>query len=339
MMGELLTPDGEVLKGELFVEKGFLMFEECECKPEYVFVPTFFNAHTHLGDSIAPDPPFKSLDELVAPKGYKFRVLAESDDEELISAMRNSITIAFKSGTTATLDFREGGMRGLELIEKADDLDIVLPLARPSNLEEAEELLDRALGFGMSSTRDHDFGFLEDLREIAKRRKKVFAIHAGERDSEDVDSALSLSPDVIVHMNMARIDQLKSAMDEGIPVVSCIRSNAFFDLLNLKNYRILAEYENWLIGTDNAMIAKPSMLEEMHFASLLLKDDLAVFRASLRGFELFGGTMGIVVFHKRRNFKNSKNVLSTLVRRAGIEDVEIVLRLPFARSPFVQKKL
>ena len=121
MKGELITPDGEILKGELVIEGDRAKFEECECKPEFVFVPTFFNAHTHLGDSVAKDPPFKRLEELVAPNGFKFKVLAESSDGELINGIRNSIEIAFESGTTAILDFREGGVRGLNLLKMADD--------------------------------------------------------------------------------------------------------------------------------------------------------------------------------------------------------------------------
>lgn len=325
MRGELITPDGEILRGELVIDGNSVKFEECECKPEFVFAPTFFNAHTHLGDSVAKDPPFESLEKLVGPGGYKFRVLAESGEDELVDGIKGSIELAFESGTTALLDFREGGAKGLSLLKKADDLKICLPLARPSSLDEAEKLLDQALGFGMSSTRDHDFRFLEELREIARKHDKIFAIHAGEKDSEDVEPALALEPDLLIHMNMADDDLLKKAMDEGIPIVSCIRSNAFFGLLNPKNYRIMAEYDRWLLGTDNVMIAKPSMLEEMHFASLLLKNDLSIFKAGVRGFKLFGGNTGLIVFHRRKNFKNSKNILATLVRRVGIEDIEKVL--------------
>ena len=324
MKGELITPDGEILRGRLIFDGETLSFEECECEPEFVFAPTFFNAHTHLGDSVAKDPPFLSLEELVGPKGYKFKVLDESSENELVDGMRSSIEIAFESGTTALLDFREGGSFGLSLLKRADDLGICLPLARPSSLEEAEVLIEKAMGFGMSSTRDHDFEFLEELREIARRHGKIFAIHAGERDDEDVESALTLDPDLLVHMNMADESSLKIAIDEGIPIVSCIRSNSFFDLLNPKNYRILAEYDRWLLGTDNVMIAKPSMLDEMHFASLIVKNDLAIFKASVRGFELFGERMGLIVFHRRKNFRKSKDLIATLVRRAGVEDVKII---------------
>ncbi len=317
--GLLITTEG-LVKGELIVDDD-IVFEEGECKPEFIFAPTIFNAHTHLGDSIAKEPPFLGLEELVGPKGYKFKVLTESDENELVGGIRNSIEIAVECGTTALLDFREGGSSGMSVLQRADEKGICLPLVRPINLEEAEILIDKAVGFGMSSTRDHDYKFLEDLREIARRKGRIFAIHAGERDEGDVEPALALEPDLLVHMNMASERLLRMAMDERIPIVSCIRSNAFFDLLNPKNYRILSEYDLWLLGTDNAMIAKPSMLEEMHFASLIVRDDLTVFKASIRGFELFGGRRGYIIFHTRKNFKSAKNVLATFVRRAGIEDI------------------
>ena len=114
-------------------------------------------------------------------------------------------------------------------------------------------------------------------------------------------------------------------IDEDTPIVSCIRSNAFFGLLNVENYRILLEYEKWLIGTDNVMIAKPSILEEMHFASFILRNDKEIYKASVRGFKLFDIKFGIVIFHKRKNLHKSMNIISSIVRRVGIEDIERVI--------------
>ena len=322
--GEFITLDGEVLIGELIIEDK-IYFEECNVKPEYVFTPTFFNAHTHLGDSIAKDPDFMNLEQLVGPSGFKFKVLSSASDEELIDGIKKSIEYALSTGTSTILDFREGGIKGFNILKKADEMNICLPLTRPSNLEEAEELAKLSFGFGMSSVRDHNFEFLEEVRRIAKREGIIFAIHAGEKDNKDVEDALTLEPDLLVHMNRADVHQLKRAMDEDIPIVSCIRSNAFFGLLNVENYRILLEYEKWLIGTDNVMIAKPSMLEEMHFASFILRNDKEIYKASVRGFELFDIKIGIVIFHRRKNLYRSMNIISSIVRRVGIEDIERVI--------------
>jgi len=50
---DLLTPDGNILKGILIVDNGKAYFEEKDVESEYVVTPTFFNAHVHLGDSVA----------------------------------------------------------------------------------------------------------------------------------------------------------------------------------------------------------------------------------------------------------------------------------------------
>ncbi|AEA46085.1 amidohydrolase family protein [Archaeoglobus veneficus] len=315
---EFVTPERTV-RGVLIAGEE-LIFEERDVQPEYIVCPSFFNAHTHLGDSVAKDPPFGGID-IVAPNGYKFRMLERFKDE-CTEAMAESIDLAFKSGCTGVMDFREGGVEGIEMLKKADKRGICVGLSRPSSLEEAEKLVDISDGFGISSVRDVGKAFAEELREIAAKKGKIFAIHAGEVDSQDVDDALALEPDILVHMNMATAEQLRRAMDEGIPIVSCVRSNAFFNVLNPKNYEILASYDRWLVGTDNVMLATPSILDELSFASYVLKNDEALFRAATR--KPFSRT-GVVVFHKKLNLARVRNPLASIVRRACMADIEAVL--------------
>ena len=314
---ELITPEGEILKGVIHKDG---CFEECDVKAEFIATPSFFNAHAHLLDSVAMDIP--RMDLIKAVGDYKFKVLSSTSDDELKRGVKNSVEMAKMSGTTAILNFTEMGVRGYGIVR---DFSEILALTRPSNLDEAEILIERSFGFGMSSTRDHDYAFLEELREIAKRCGKIFAIHAGEKDNDDVEKALALEPDLLIHMNMASAKNLRMAMDMEIPIVSCIRANAFFGLLNLKNYEILSEYDLWLLGTDNAMVCSPSMLEEMHFASYLMRKDLEVFRACIRGFEIFGLKPTFVIFNRRHNLHKCRNPLFGVVRRAETVDVETVL--------------
>jgi cytosine/adenosine deaminase-related metal-dependent hydrolase len=235
--------------------------------------------------------------------------------------------MALSSGTSALADFREGGLEGVEILRKADEKRVCMPFARPSSIEEAEKMaeMDYIAGFGMSSVRDHSMEFLEEIRKIASKNGKLFAIHAGERDVEDVDDAINLEPDVLIHMNMADKRQVKLAMDEEIPIVSCPRSNAFFGLLNMENYEMLSSYEKWLLGTDNVMIASPSMLAEMSFASYILRKNEDIFKAGIRGFDIFGRKPLIVVFHMRENLSHTLNPLASVVRRANISDIEMII--------------
>ncbi len=317
--GELNRKTGTVHAGEKIV------FEESDRKEvSFVACPAFVNAHTHLGDSIAKDPPFSGI-ELVMPGGYKFRML-EKYRSECKEAIEGSLNLSALSGVLRVYDFREGGTEGVKLLREADRMGLCVALGRPESEEgeRSEEVLEIADGFGVSSVRDVGFEVAEYLREIARKRKKLFFIHAGEVDDGDVDGAIELEPDAIVHMNRARKDQIRRVFEEEIPVISCIRSNLFFDVANFDSYRLFAEYERWCLGTDNVMLASPSVLEEMHVASYAVRDDEKVFRAATCSLEN-GLNLGIVIFHRRINFSKSKNTLATLVRRACIEDIERII--------------
>lgn len=315
--GILVTHEG-IFYGDLIADE--LTFEESRIeKDEFVISPTFFNAHTHLGDAALREAPRKDLELLVGPEGYKHRMLTQTDTSVLREYAALEVKESQKCGTSHFLDFREGGKAGLAVTR---GLDGVLTLARPSSVDEAEEL--DVFGFAYSSTRDHEMELIEEVRRLAKRKKKVFGIHAGERDCEDVESALSLHPDLVVHMNMCP-ERIKAFIDSEIPIVSCIRSNAFFNLLNLKSYGILSEYDLWLLGTDNAMISTASMLDEMHFAAYLVGNEEAIFRAATSGYEIFGLRHGYIVFNREYSFKRTSNPILTLVRRAGVRDIEKVV--------------
>lgn len=322
---EVILADGNAKKGILTIdqENKKTYFDEKDVSSDYIASPSFFNSHIHLGDSHIKDPPYMSLEDLVGPGGYKFQHLTSSSPH----AMASSIGDALSSGTSALADFREEGSEGLEILKSADKDRVCYPLVRPSTIEEAEKLAadNYVIGFGLSSVRDHEEDYVEQIRKLASTKNKMFAIHAGERDSQDVDQAINLEPGVLVHMNMATRSQLRDAMDKSIPIVSCFRSNSFFDLLNMENYRMLMNYENWLIGTDNVMLASPSLLDEMGFASYLLQNDKEVIKAAFRGFEVFGSKSQILLFNKKRNLKHSPRPVSSVVRRGKKEDIEGIL--------------
>lgn len=304
-------------------ETGVLLFDETwrfehsRMAPEFVLFPAYFNAHTHIGDS-AVEAPKMPLEELVGPGGYKFRVLEELSEGELLRWMERSVEMIARTSSTS-LEFREGGTGGYNLYRKADGEGILIALSRPSDEGEAERLIEISHGFNFSSVRDHDFEFLEYCRNLAKKHGKIFAIHAGERDAKDVESALTLEPDFIVHMNMAEKRQIEEAMGLGAYIVTCFRSNAFFGLLNTRNYEILTDYERWLIGTDNAMIATPSMLDEVRFASYLM-DIEPIFGASTRN--PFFESYAVAKIDKI----NPKNPVASVVRRLESCDIVKIIR-------------
>ena len=83
-----------------------------------IICPSFLNGHTHIGDSIIKDEGYGlSLGEMVKPpNGVKHRALASAEDEDIIEAMKSSMWDMLKSGTTHFIDYREGGLKGVQLL-------------------------------------------------------------------------------------------------------------------------------------------------------------------------------------------------------------------------------
>ena len=65
-----------------------------------VVCPSFINGHMHIGDSIIKDEGYSlSLSEMVKPPdGVKHKALANAEDEEIISAMKDTMWEMVESG-------------------------------------------------------------------------------------------------------------------------------------------------------------------------------------------------------------------------------------------------
>lgn len=240
-----------------------------------IILPLFVNAHAHLADSILKDPSVSSLDELVKPPdGLKHRRLRESPEKELVMATRRSLRDALRCGTGVIADFREGGTRGLRQLEQATSGQVgprVVALGRPDHpsLDDLPAVLEGADGVGVSGANDMLPHVLEEISAITRRKGKFLAVHAGEKDDSDVDAALSLDPDLLVHMTHATPEQLRTVADRGIPVVVCPRSNLLLGVGRAPNrppvQRMLDLGITLCLGTDNVMLNSLDMFAEMEF--------------------------------------------------------------------------
>lgn len=289
--------------------------------------PAFFNAHTHLGDSIAMDVPASgSLDELVKPPdGLKHRILRSSTHEDLVRGIHLTLRTMSDSGTAGCADFREGGISGVEAMREAGhDLPIRTVIFGREGGETVAE------GLGISSVRD----IATELDEIvgeARRQGRFVAFHAGERDDKDVDAALAYDPDLLVHCTHANHSQLRRIADQGIPVAVCPRANWRFGVASSPDHppvKTLLELGcPVILGTDNAMCVQPDMWREIHFLSTVYhippRDAL---NAAIRGSSLFTDSFFIkegnranflVIEPKGSNLVLSRDPVGTLVNRAG----------------------
>ncbi len=284
----------EYVSGEIFTvngfERGYLGIENHKImdhgksnspkKPIHkgLIVPTLVNAHTHIGDSFIRKRNLKlprNVEDLVAPPdGLKHRLLKETSDQEIIGGMRKSIDEMTKTGISYFCDFRENGLQGINHLKKALEKTNISPviLSRPNQLtynkDEIDLLLKNSQGIGLSSITDWEYSEIEKIAKHTKKRKKTFAIHASERIRENIELILDLKPNFLVHMVRATESDLIRAKDADIPIAVCPRSNAFFGLKpNIKMMKKIGI--DIMVGTDNAMLNAPSVLDEIRYIQSL----------------------------------------------------------------------
>lgn len=267
----LAGADLEPVEGRLVVEDGRVTaIEEAAVTSNDIVCPAFINAHTHLGDSVAKDAGSTLTVEAMfaPPDGLKHRLLEQATPEELVEAMAATLRSMRAAGTGACYDFREGGIEGVEALRRAAaDIELdVLALGRgdPAVLEVAD-------GYGASGAADAEF---EPARNAALAADKPFAIHAGEVDSGDINPALDLNPDLLVHMVHAQPLHLERLEDASIPVVVCPRSNLATGA-GTPPVKALARRTTVALGTDNVMLNAPSMFRELEVTVTVLGVDPA----------------------------------------------------------------
>ena len=329
----LAGPDLEPVEGRVVVEDGRVAaVEERATDSTDIVLPAFVNAHTHIGDSVAKEAgEGLSLDDLVAPPdGLKHRLLREADEAELVEAMRRTADYMRATGTGAFLEFREGGVEGVRALGRAvadsDLRAVVLGRDTVAAMEEGD-------GFGASGARDADF---TAERRATREAGKLFGIHAGERDPTDVNAALDLDPDFLVHMVHLREVHLERLASRDTPVVVCPRSNLVTGV-GLPPFEELVERTTVALGTDNAFLNAPSMFREMEFAAKLsaLSARQVLRMATVdaaRVARLDGGVLAsgrparlLVLDGDSDNLAGVRDPVRAVVRRAGVGDVKRVL--------------
>jgi cytosine/adenosine deaminase-related metal-dependent hydrolase len=277
VQGEILTKDG-FITGYLGFEQGRWPEEVRKGTPpekpvaKGLILPTSINAHTHLGDSFIRFKHLKlpcNVKDLVAPpSGLKHKLLKEASEQEILKGIRMSLGEMSTSGTSCFCDFRESGLIGIFELKKAMknyDIGSVI-LSRPSQMiykkEELDKLLQNSDGIGLSSISDWEPSEIEKIANHVRKKKKLFALHASEVVREDINRILDLHPNLLVHMIAATKADLDRVNDANISIVICPRSYTFFRLKN--NLKLMKKMGvRLLLGTDNAMINTPDVIQEV----------------------------------------------------------------------------
>lgn len=258
-----------------------------------LLIPGFVNCHTHIGDSIAKDIFLNStVNKRIHPVfGIKPKILKNTLQEHLVTFMRISCISMMRKGITTFVDFREGGVSGVLLLQQAvsdllirsiilgrlelyhDHLDIQQNTKFPKQkISELDDLLNKCDGLGISGANENSDSMLKYYSKISKIR----AIHSAETKQSTSKSiqmtgrseplrALELEPHFLVHMTHANESELRSVAKHEIGIVVCPRANASLaegipdvDLMR-RSGCIVA------LGTDNVMINSPDMFREMDY--------------------------------------------------------------------------
>ncbi|MCU0853179.1 MAG: amidohydrolase family protein, partial [Thermoplasmata archaeon] len=156
----------------------------------------------------------------------------------------------------------------------------------------------------------------------ARSAGKRFALHVSESAREDIDEVLSLRPDFVVHMTKATEEDVRACADRGVPIVVCPRSNEFYGSrpdIPMMHFSgaVLA------LGTDNCMISRPDMFEEMKAAFRICAENGAMEPSEVVKLATVGG---------RKVLKAKRNILTEygekgdlVVVRSGSRDPALEL--------------
>ncbi|MGX8693716.1 MAG: amidohydrolase family protein [Methanobrevibacter sp.] len=261
-----------------------------------IVCPSFINGHMHIGDSIIKDEGYGlSLSEMVKPpNGVKHKALADAEDEEIIQAMKSTMWEMVESGTTHFIDYREGGIKGVELLKEASKDIPIKPviLGRDDSfygddpdLKKVKvairKLLKVADGIAPS-------GFGEITDDVAnlivgecEKQDKISSIHVAESESNQIESldkfakteikrGLDSKFSQMVHLTNPKNDDLDSLSQSDSNAVVCPRANATLNVGVSHLNEMLNMGIKPLIGTDNVMLNSPDMFRELEFTLKLM---------------------------------------------------------------------
>ena len=375
----LTIKDGIVLKGQdltpvrenIVIDDGKIIEmakDVCEGKiidaTDSIVCPTFLNGHTHIGDSIIKDEGYGlSLGEMVKPpNGVKHKALANAEDGEIIDAMKKSMWDMFESGTTHFIDYREGGIKGVELLRKASKNLPVTPviLGRDDSFYgqnpdlrkvkiDIRKLLKLADGIALSG-----FGEISDevaslITSECRKAGKISSIHVAEsmhlqddslRDfnKTEIQRGVDADFDQMVHCTNPRNNDLELIKNSN--VVVCPRANATLNVGVAPLNEMFSKGIKPLLGSDNLMLNSPNLFRELEFSLKIMsvyyknylnpKDLLKTATTNICNFEINRYIEKPVIdVNQEANLfiskKYSKNPYLNIINRCGTKDILYIM--------------
>jgi cytosine/adenosine deaminase-related metal-dependent hydrolase len=275
--------------------------------PHAIVAPAFINAHTHVSDGVIKEVGFGRdyWDVIMPPHSVRHRALREATPADLEAGIGDALECMVASGTLTFVDFREGGVEGVQLLRRAAANRPVRAVAMgrfraypPQPLEELERnagrltqsalaevgaVLDVADGFSLVSGNDVTDEGLEQVGAAVRARGRLLTVHAAEAPGyrtisvsrtgrADVPRILEhLRPDFMVHLTSAMEDELDAVAKAGVPAVVCPRIQGVMGLGVPRFDWMLERGMTVALGTDNLMLCAPDMLRELEYSSRVVR--------------------------------------------------------------------
>lgn len=368
-MTERIYKNATILEGEnLDVVRGYLKIQDNKIEKISTdnppnsgidldggfILPTLINAHTHLADSVKKDIyRGKKQSEVVGGDGVKFEALSEATDEDKIESMKRELFELRKGGILAHSDFREGGLKGVKLLKKAQDsLVKSIILARPYENENIEDLVQNADGIGLPSLTSLSEEKISKISNLVLEKDKLLSFHVSETESAhessiedygktEIERALNYDSSFLVHGTWASDNDLQKLAREEIPLVLCPRANSLLSdgippIQEAMNHGV----DLWM-GTDNVSVCLPDLFRELSYAWAMLRLESsdagseearkllkAVTINPLQRLNLpfrpisEGNRASFIILSRKNNLTDLNDPYIGLVNRARVENIE-----------------
>lgn len=285
----IVVDNGKIIEISENVKEG----EIIDCNGAIV-LPTFLNGHTHIGDSIIKDEGYGlSLDEMVKPpNGVKHIALSNASDKDLIRAMQDSMWDMVNAGVSHFIDYREGGIKGVKLLQKASKNIPIKPIILgrddsfyTDDLDEVEiaikKLLKIADGIALSGFGEVNPEVANLITEECRKTEKISSVHVAESieaqknslkkySKTEVENAIDCNFKQIVHGTNLQNNDLNLINMSKVNLCLCPRANATLSVGIPPLNQIMKLNINPILGSDNLMLNSPDMFRELEFTCKII---------------------------------------------------------------------
>lgn len=349
----VINDEGRIIKLSSYYEEGEII-DATNC----IVCPAFINAHIHIGDSIVKDVgDGLSIKQLVEPpNGLKHQKLNEASDSQIVESMHETAKEMLYYGISTFIDFREGGIKGIELLKKAIyDLPInACILGRSDKYYDStttpnearlitRELLQHCDGIGLSGVEDVDSEIMLQIAEVCNQEGKLAMIHVAEyydlqeqsvqmTNQTEVERALRAGFTNLVHVTYPIMQDLTLLSSTSPCIIACPRSNGMLSVGVPPVSAYVEEQIDVALGTDNVMFNKPDMFREMEYTLKAVRGSYknkitahdVLKMATINGFKILGkdisiqeGNISDILVIRQK----SEDPYLSIVNRSSSEDI------------------